>query len=162
MFRIILTLNKLAAIAIVMGLYAVWLAEIVPRARFRVYTGGTLWYSVALMTFSVLLLNTAIMLVTRDNLPRVLRNTRIIVVCTLVGWYFGGSMTFGGYDHLGGLESLFGYWTGGTLGAIVGYGITLVFPPRSASGSSTPVHDSKVAPEETPGDEARSEQAVDP
>ncbi len=62
----------------------------------------------------------ATLLLTRQNLQRVMTSTVVILICTAFGWYLGDPMTQGSYDHGGG-ESLIGWLTGGIIGALVGW-----------------------------------------
>ena len=89
--------------------------------------GATRHYAAPyVLAYSILAIATAFsagaatFLLTRQNLPRVITSTIVMLICTAFGWYLGDPMTQGSYDHGGG-ESVIGWLTGGVIGALVGW-----------------------------------------
>jgi len=117
--------RKLAAISIVLWQFARWLNYFIPWANERHYMGSWTWINVAVMILAAVLSSIIILLISTENILRIMRNTFVILAFTFAGWICGDPMTLGSYDHDGGLESSYGWLVGGACGAVVGYGITV-------------------------------------
>ena len=64
--------------------------------------------------------STATLLLTRQNLQRVITSLAVMLLCTAIGGHLGDPTTQGSYDHGFG-ESEIGWLTGGVIGALVGW-----------------------------------------
>lgn len=63
----------------------------------------------------------AVLLLTPQNVQRVAVSTLVMIVYAVLGCQLGDPLMQGSYDHLGGLQTLSGWLTGGVFGAVVGW-----------------------------------------
>lgn len=130
----------LGAIAALAGRY---LYFVVSWGAYASYAIPYAWACSILVIATAATAGAATLLLTPNNLRRVTASTVVMLVCTAVGWVLGDPLAQGSYDHLGGEESAIGWLTGGTIGAIVGWALTVVW---QSSHDSRPIANSEKFP----------------
>jgi hypothetical protein len=103
-----------------------WLSFFVPWAARRSYVAPYIAFDVSIFVFGIVSACIAFILLTPKNFWRVLTNVLIIFAGFALGWIAGDPMTWGNYDHEGGLETTQGQLLFGPLGTLLGYGLTLL------------------------------------
>ena len=118
-------LVKTAAVAGFAWATFCWLSFFVPWATPRPYVDSYVGLYVTSVLVVFVAASCAVISLNRKNIWRVSTNAIIIFGCFAVGWFFGDPLSRGSYDHGNG-ESAQGWLLIGTLGTLVGYGLTLL------------------------------------
>jgi hypothetical protein len=143
---------QLGAIAALAGCYLYLMVSWGASARYAIPYA---WAYSILAIATALTAGAATLLLTPQNLRRVTASTVVMLLGAAVGWVLGDPLSQGSYDHLGGEETAIGWLTGGTIGAIVGWALTVVW---QHAHDSRPIDNSEkfpgshepIPPERTP------------
>jgi len=110
-------------VALIWYLAYQWCSQLAAWAQPRLYAKKMLATYYTLTFIGATTSSIAVLLVNSRNFSRVLTNTLIMLGGAIVGLCMGDPMTWGDYDHNGRGETI---WFFGTVGAVVGYVITLI------------------------------------
>ena len=116
-----LTVAKVALLGVIVALAGSYLYLLVTWGATRHYARPYVLVCSILAVATAASTSAATLLLTPQNVRRVITSTIVMLLFTAFGWHLGDPITQGFYDHLGGGESLVGWLTGGVIGAILGW-----------------------------------------
>ena len=123
-----------APLLVAIAAFACWYIYLTAKwgARCHYAAPYVLAYSILAIATAVTA-STAMLLLTRQNLQRVITSTIVMLLCTAFGSYLGDPTTQGSYDHGFG-ETEIGWLTGGVIGALVGWAVMTSWAAMTAGG----------------------------